>query len=74
MQGSLVPSARKKPRGRDLWVFLVGSLQQAELKVKVMGEASKISALGVPAVAQRVRDPTLSLWWCEFDLQPGAVA
>lgn len=55
-------------------MFLVGSLQQAELKVKVMGEASKISALGVPAVAQRVRDPTLSLWWCEFDLQPGAVA
>lgn len=28
---------------------------------------------GVPTVSQQIKDSTLSLWWYDFDLQPGTL-
>lgn len=64
--GGLAPSARKKPWGRDLQVFLVGSLQQAELKVKVKGEASTLSALQVKSLYKICYIAAVQKFYCLF--------
>ena len=47
------------------------ALQNPEFKERRQGDLLKNAQIGVPTVAQWVKELALSLWWHEFDPCPG---